>query len=144
MEIPRSSVVYRDTQCNYSYTTRELNSASCPTTDHTLLTTAIVSSTTITHLLFIDDHIDTPSLTALVSGLKQNRRMEKLAINDGFYSARFTEEQLQLLIEGVDSSAVKKLHLHRDYKNKLSDCPLSRDDVVIEWYDHSDDVYQKW
>ena len=30
MEIPRSSVVYRDTQCNYSYTTRELNSASCP------------------------------------------------------------------------------------------------------------------
>ena len=30
METPRSSVLYRDTQCSYSYNTRELNSASCP------------------------------------------------------------------------------------------------------------------
>ena len=44
-----------------------------PTTERTLLTTAIVSSTTITHLLFIDYNIDTPSLTALASGLKQEQ-----------------------------------------------------------------------
>ena len=113
------------------------------TTDHTLLTTAIFSSTTITHLLFIDEHIDTPSLTALVSGLKQNRTMEKLAINNCCYTASFTEEQFQLLIEGVNSSAVKKLWLHKDCK-KLSDCPISRDDVVIEWYDNLNDLYKKW
>ena len=115
-----------------------------PTTDHTLLITAIVSSTTITHLLFIGNDIDTQSLTALVSGLKQNRTMEELAINNGYYSANFTEEQLQLLIKGVDSSAVKKFWLYIDYKKLLSDCPLSRDDVVIEWYDYPDDVYKKW
>ena len=82
-----------------------------PTTDRTLLITAIVSSTTITHLLFIDDDIDTPSLTALVSGLKQNKTMEELAINRHIY--RFSKEQFQLLIEGVDSSAVKKLWLRK-------------------------------
>ena len=76
-----------------------------PTTDHTLLTTAIVSSTTITHLLFIDRDIDTPSVTALVSGLKQNKTMKELAIYN--YFTNFTEKQFQLLIEGVDSSAVK-------------------------------------
>ena len=117
-----------------------------PTTDCTLLTTAIVSSTTITHLLFIDDHIDTPSLTALVSGLKQNRTMEELAID--IKSRYLSKEQFQLLIEGVDSSAVKKVHLYRcstyRYKKLLSDCPLSRDDVVIEWYDSYYNVYKKW
>ena len=113
-----------------------------PTTDRTLITTAIVSSTTITHLLFIDDGIDTPSLTALVSGLKQNRTMEELAIDKVLRN--FTKEQLQLLIEGVDSSAVKNLHLNSRYKDSLSDCLLSRNDVVIEWYDHPYDVYEKW
>ena len=113
-----------------------------PNTDHTLLTTAIVSSTTITHLLFIDEHIDTPSLTALVSGIKQNRTMEELAFHKLFRT--FTKEQLQLLMEGVDSSAVKELHIHSDYKKLCSDSPLSRDDVVIEWYDSSYDVYKKW
>ena len=117
---------------------------SIPTTDHTHLTTAIVSSTTITHLLFLDEHIDTPSLTALVSGLKQNRTMEELAINI-INTARFTKEQFQLLIEGVDSSAVKKVHLYRGYKKLLSDCPLSRDDVVIEQYYNSyHNVVKKW
>ena len=114
------------------------------TTDHTLLTTAIVSSTTITHLLFIDYRIDTPSLTALVSGLKQNRTMEELAINNSCYSGPFTKEQLQLLIEGVESSALKKLHLYGYYKKWCSDSPFSRDDVVIEWYDNAKDVYKKW
>ena len=113
-----------------------------PTTDHTLLTTAIISSTTITHLLFIDEHIDTPSLTAPVSGLKQNRTMEELAVDNR--SKIFIKEQFQLLIEGVDSSAVKTLHLYSSYKKLLSDCPLSRDDVVIEWYDDADDVHMKW
>ena len=53
-----------------------------------------------------------------------------------------------MLIEGVYSSAVKKLWLQKDYKKLLSGCPLSRDDVVIEWYykytSLSDDVYKKW
>ena len=115
-----------------------------PTTDRTLLTTAIVSSTTITHLLLIDYRIDTPSLTALVSGLKLNRTMKELAINNGCYSGSFTKEQLQLLIEGVESCALKKIHLNSDYKNMLSDCPLSRDNVVIEWYDFSFDMNKKW
>ena len=114
-----------------------------PTTDHTLLTTAIVSSTTITHLLFIDITIDTPSLTALASSLKQNRTMEELAFNIKSLS-RFTKEQFQLLIEVIDSSAVKKLWLNNDYKELLRDCPLSRDDVVVEWYNDSVDVCKKW
>ena len=113
-----------------------------PTTDCTLLTTAIVSSTTITHLFFIDEHIDTPSLTALVSGLKQNRTMEELAFDS--LSRYFTIDEFQLLREGVDSSALKKLLLNSSYKNQLSDCPLSRDDVVIEWYDSSFDMNKKW
>ena len=115
-----------------------------PTTDCTLLTTAIVSSTTITHLIFIDKDIDTPSLTGLASGLKQNSTMEELAFNSSLYSAGFTKEQFQLLIEGVDSSAVKKLWLQNGYKELLSDCPLSRDDVVVEWCDYSNEVYPKW
>ena len=116
-----------------------------PTTDHTHLTTAIVSSTTITHLFFVDRYIDTPTLTALVSGLKQNRTMEKVVIDNGlYYSAPFTKEQFQLLIEAVDSSAVKKLYLYKYHKKLLNDCPISRDDVVIEWYDDAYDVYKKW
>ena len=98
-----------------------------PTTDRTLLTTAIVSSTTITHLLFIDRNIDTPSLAALASGLKQNRTMEELAFDNVEFPKLFSKEQFQLLIEGVDSSAVKKLWLHYCYKKLLSDYPLSRD-----------------
>ena len=110
-------------------------------TTHPQFTTAIVSSTTITHLFFIDYDIDTPSLTALASGLKQNRTMEELAIDH--QSKYFTKDQFQMLIEGIDSSAVKKLWLYH-HKNLLSDFPLSRDDVVIEWYYGSNDVYKKW
>ena len=87
---------------------------------------------------------DTPSLTALVSGLKQNRTMEELAFDNVYHRERFTKDQLLLLIEGVDSSAVKKLWLDIHYKKLSSDCPLSRDDVVIEWYDNDEDVYKKW
>ena len=115
-----------------------------PTTDCTLLTTAIVSSITITHLLFIYYNIDTPSLTALASGLKQNRTMEELVVNNRLITAFFTKEQFRFLIEGVDSSAVKKLWLYKDYKKFLSDCPLSRDDVDVEWYNDTKDVYKMW
>ena len=111
-----------------------------PTTDRTLLTTAIVSSTTITHLFFIDYDIDTPSLTALTSGLKQNRTMEELAVKNFIIS----KELFQLLIEGVDSSAVKKLWLDTVYMELLSDCPFSRHDVDVELYNSTYGVYKKW
>ena len=118
-----------------------LYNCTIPTTDRTLLITAIVSSTTITHLLFFHFGIDTPSLTALASGLKQNRTMEELAVDDCY---GFTKDAFQLLIESVDSSAVQKLIVQRYYKKLLSDCPLSRDDMVIEWYNYNIYVYMKW
>ena len=77
------------------------------TTDYTQPITAIVSSTTITHLLFIDENIDTPSLTALASGLKHNTTIQQLAFDN--YSYDFTEYQLRMLLNAVDSSAVQKL-----------------------------------
>ena len=113
-----------------------------PSTDCTLLTTAIVSSTTITHLLFFHSDIDTPSLTALISGLKQNRTMEELAIDIG--SINFTKHQFQMLINGVNSSALKKLWLQNGYEGLLSYCPLSRGDVVVEWYKYDYSMYEKW
>ena len=39
-----------------------------------------------------------------------------------------------MLIEGVDSSAVKKLWLDTVYMELLSDCPFSRHDVDVELY----------
>ena len=114
-----------------------------------LLTTAIVSCTTITHLVFIDYVIDTPSLTALasvVSNRKDNgsaiNHWLELAFDNYFYPKKFTKEQLQLLIEGVDSSAVKKLWLYIGYKELLSDCPLSRDDGSLS-YNYFYDVYNR-
>ena len=119
-----------------------------PTTDHTQLTTAIVSSTTITHLLFIDRNIDTPSLTALASGLKHNTTIEQLAVDKCslFLGGYFTEEQFRVLIDAVDSSAVQKLWLcdSSDYKRWFSDCTLSRKNVDIEWYSSFNDPYNKW
>ena len=115
-----------------------------PTTDHTQLITAIVSSTTITHLLFIDENIDTPSLTALASGLKHNTTIQQLAVEN--CSKNFIEDQFQVLIDAVDSSAVQKLWLHdfRTYKRWFSDCTLSRNNVNIEWYFYYNDLYNKW
>ena len=43
-----------------------------PTTDHTQLTTAIVSSTTITHLLFIDRTIYTSGVEAVLQEIPPN------------------------------------------------------------------------
>ena len=115
-----------------------------PTTDHTQLATAIVSSTTITHLLFIDENIDTPSLTALASGLKHNTTIEQLVVEN--YSKHFTEDQFQVLIDAVDSSAIKNLWLYdcRDYKKWLSDCILSRKNVNIVLCYNYEDVFNKW
>ena len=116
-----------------------------PTTDHTQLTTAIVSSTTITHLLFIDRNIDTPSLTALASGLKHNTTIEQLAVDK--YLWAFTEDQFRVLIDAVDSSAVKKLWLcdRSNYKRWfISDCTLSRKNIDIEWYSDHYILYNKW
>ena len=127
-----------------------------PTTDHTQLTTAIVSSTTITHLLFIDKNIDTPSLTALASGLKHNTTIEQLAVDNYSWhfegnKPKFAEDQLRVLINAVDSSAVKKLWLrdytcrdYSDYKRWFNGCTLSRMNINIEWYTGYVDLYNKW
>ena len=113
-----------------------------PTNDCTQLTTAIVSNTTLTHLLFIDEGIDTPSLKALASGLKHNTTIEQLAVDK--YCHDFTKDQFQLLIDAVDSSAVKKLWLYDsfDYKCWFSDYILDRHNV--EWYNDYYNLYNKW
>ena len=116
-----------------------------PTTDHTQLTTAIVSSNTMTHLFFIDSKIDTPSLTALTSGLKHNTKIEQLAFDKYYHD--FNEVQFRLLIDAVDSSAVKKLWLHHsNYRRWFSDCTLdlSRKNIEIEWYSTNKALYNKW
>ena len=97
-----------------------------PAPNHTYLTRAIISSTTIKHLLFQNCH-----LYELASGLKQNKTMEELAICDYFVSG---EDQFQVFIEAVDKSTVKKLWLNKRYKTELASQPLSRKDVKIEWY----------
>ena len=114
------------------------------TTDHTQLTTAIVSSTTITHLLFIDRNIDTPSLTALASGLKHNTTIEQLVVDK--YGGYFTKYQFQVLIDAVDSSAVKKLWLFdcSHYKSWFSDHAFSRNHSNIEWCSGYYNLYNKW
>ena len=121
-----------------------LHYCTIPTTDHTQLTTAIVSSTTITHLLFIDRNIDTPSLTALASGLKHNTTIQQLAVDKPY--SFFTEDQFQVLIGAVDSSAVKKLWLYdySEYKRCFSDYTLSRNNVEIECYSNISDWFNKW
>ena len=79
--------------------------------------------------------IDTPSLAALASGLKHNTIMEKLVIDKS--DSGFTEDQFRVLIDAVDSSAVKKLWLSTYYKQWLSDCPISRTNISIEWFHDS-------
>ena len=111
-----------------------------PATDCTLLITAIVSSITIKHLLFINDGIDTPSLIALVDGLKQNIIMEELVIDN--LSTHFTKSQFKLLMDGVNSSGVKRLRSHHTYNAFLCGYLLSR--VVIQWYKDSDEVFLQW
>ena len=111
------------------------------TTDHTQLTTTIVSSTTITHLLFFDKNIDTPSLA---KGLKHNTTMEQLAVDK--LQRNLNEVQFQVLVDGMDSSSVKQLWLYNcsHYRKWFSDCSLNRKNVDIEWYSYHYNLYNKW
>ena len=110
-------------------------------TDHTQLTTAIVSSTTITHLLFIDEDIDTPSLTALASGLKHNTTIEQLAVDKLQH-----KNQFRVLVDAMDSNSVKQLWLYScsHYRKWFSDCSLNRKNVDIKWYSYHYNLYNNW
>ena len=111
-----------------------IDQCTIPSTDHTQLVTAIVSSTTISFLFFsIDMLIDTWSLAALASGLRHNVTLETLVIDK--LDSGFTEDQFRVLVAAVDSSAVNKLRLPTYYKQWLSDCPISRTNISIECYD---------
>ena len=65
--------------------------------------------------------------------------MERLTVDTGG-----EEEEERVFLEAVDSSAVKKLHLHKCYKAWLCDCPFSSDGVDIEWYVDTDDLFIVW
>ena len=110
-----------------------------PITDHTQLTIAIVSNTTITHLLFIDDM--TPSLTALAGGLKHNTTIEQLAFEK--YGGYFTEGQFKLLIDAVKNSTVKKFWLY-NYHHYKTWFINSRTNVDINWHGDLCDLYNNW
>ena len=107
-------------------------------TDHTHLIMAITSCTSIKRLS-IDLITDTPVLTELAKGIKQNSTLETLGLFDErlYFSCNiddFTDDQFQILIESVNSSAIETLWL-RDYnKERLSAYPLSRKNVKIKWY----------
>ena len=60
--------------------------------------------------------------------------------NDEKDGNSLTIEQLRVLVEAVDSSAVNKLRLHEYYKDCLNDCPLSRHDVEIVWWCSHEDT----
>ena len=108
-------------------------------TDHTHLITAITSCTSIKHLS-VDLITDTPLLTELAKGIKQNSTLETLGLFDERYLSGniddFTDDQFQILIESVNSSAIETLWL-RDYnEERLGAYPLSRKNVKIKWYDN--------
>ena len=117
------------------------------TTDCTLLTTAIVSSTTITHLLFIDyDFIDN-SITHSTGQWSQTEQDNGRAScrDNYFYPKKFYERTVAIVDRGCRQQCCEEtVAIQYGYKELLSDCPLSRDDVVVEWYNSSNDVYKKW
>ena len=118
-----------------------LHNCTISASGRTGLTRAIVSSTTIKHLLFQtgDSHL---SLDELVSGLKQNKTMEELAVCSSFDG----EDQFQVFKEAIDQSTVKKLWLDKCYKSNLASRPLLRKDVKIEWNKYRYGVFliEKW
>ena len=118
-----------------------LYNCTIPASGRTGLTRAIVSSTTIKHLLFQtgDSHL---SLDELVSGLKQNKIMEELAVCSSFGG----EDRFQVFKEAIDQSTVKKLWLDKCYKSNLASRPLLRKDVKIEWNKYRYGVFliEKW
>ena len=108
-------------------------------TDHTHLITAITSCTSIRRLS-IDLITDTPLIIELAKGIKQNSTLETLGLFDERRLSDniddFTDDQFQILIESVNSSAIETLWL-RDYnKERLGAYPLSRKNVKIKWYDN--------
>ena len=115
--------------------------------DHTRLIMAITSCTSIKRIS-IDLITDTPLLTELANGLKQNRTLERLGIYDNRYLKDivddFTDDQFQILIESVDSSAIETLWLREYNKERLCVYPLSRKDVKIQWYDDHHLLLRSW
>ena len=58
----------------------------------------------------------------------------------------FSEDQFRILIKAVDSSSVMKLWLSNCvsvYKEWIGNCPFSRNDVEIIWYNYTD-LLSKW
>ena len=107
------------------------------------LTMAAVTSTPITHLLLVYFDSDDSPLTALVSGLGQNRTIKELVFDN---ELGFSEDQFQMLIKAVDNSAVKKLWLNNCvsvYKEWMGNCLFSRNDVEIVWYNYAD-LIREW
>ena len=102
------------------------------------LAKAIIRSTTIQQLLFQNSNLI--SLYELARGLKQNKTIEELAVC-GYFDEDY---QLQVLIEAIDKSTVKKLWLDKFYTTKLARQPLSRKDVKIEWYKDRTFPIEKW
>ena len=89
--------------------------------------------------------IDTPSLTALASGLKHNTTIEQLAVDK--LPLDLTKDQFRVLIDAVDSTAVKKLWLNnnRHYKKWFSDFRLLKlKNINIEWYSDYENLFKKW
>ena len=112
-------------------------------TDTYHLTMAAVTSTTITHLLLVYFDTDNSPLTALVNGIGQNRMIKELVFD---YELGFSEDQFQMLIKAVDSSAVNKLwldNLFSVYKEWTGNYPFSRNDIETVWYDY-DDLMMEW
>ena len=49
----------------------------------------------------------------------------------------FTDDQFQVLIKSVDSSAIEVLWLREHNRERLCTCPFSRKNVKIKWYGFS-------
>ena len=134
-------------------------------TDTFHLTMAAFTSTAITHLLLVyfninsstdslpdcsnnssdnsDNSTNNSPLTALADGLGQNRTIKELVFD---YELGFCEDQFRMLINAVDSSAVKRLWLNNCvsvYKEWMGNCPFSRNDVEIVWYNYAD-LIREW
>ena len=139
-----SSLIYflQSPHCRLSKLTMYWTST-VSSTDTYHLTMAAVTSTTITHLLLVYLDSDNSPLTALVYGLGQNRTIRELVFDS---ELRFSEHQFRMLIEAVDNSAVKKLWLNNCvfvYKEWIGNCPFSRNDVEIVWYNYAD-LMREW
>ena len=114
-----------------------LYSCSISASDHNCLVSAIVNCSTMLCFFLYDWHAES-SLETLATGLRRNNTMEELAFSHDENEKSLTEEQFQILIKAVDSSAIKKLWLrNNDDNKKYSQAnPLSRKDIEISLYHH--------